>query len=396
MKLREIFKIALALLMIVVLNSCVEEIPIETGSFQSALVVEGTITTENKIQEIFLSRTSPLGEKDISYESDATVVVTDDLGNDYFFEEISEGKYLSINPFGAVPGRTYALEITTEAGKNYASRPSNVPVAGEIENLYAERVVFNGEDGVAILVDIEGQSNSTGYYRYNYEETYKIISPYSFPYDLVYQNGRFIEVRKTKEERICYNTVESDDIILVNSATESGSSVNRKLVRFIPAEDPILAQRYSIYVQQLSISQEAFAFYETLKEFSGSGSVFSQNQPGFINGNVFSVSDPEEKVVGYFTVAAADEERIFFNFEDLFEEGETKGKFIDCFVSRPEVSNEAQAETLGEELNSGRVKYLGTTIVPGGPNSGPYRVVQAGCVDCTVLGTNIQPEFWEE
>lgn len=396
MKPREIFHIALALILVAFLNSCVEEIDIETGNFQSAMVIEGTITTEVKTQEILLSRTSPLEEQEILPEIKATVIVTDDLENEFFFKETSAGKYKSINPFGAVPGRTYSLKVTTNEGRDYESHSSGVPVAGEIGDLYAERTVYNGKDGVAILVNIEGSVNSPGYYRYNYQETYKIVSPYKYAYDLIYQNGQFVEVRKTKEEQICYNTVESDNIILKSSITESGSSVNRFLVRFISSEDPILTERYSILVQQLSVSQEAFSFYETLKDFSGSGSIFSQNQPGFINGNVFSLSDPEEKVIGFFTVAAADEKRIFFNFEDLFEVGETKGKFIDCFVSRPDVSNEALAETLGEELNSGRVKYLGTTIVPGGPNSGPYMVVQAGCVDCTVLGTNIKPEFWEE
>ena len=378
------------------LYGCVEEIDIKTDSFESALVIEATITNELKQQEILLSRTFELEEEGPSKESNAEVIVLDDASNRYIFYEDAPGKYLSRTQFKAEPGRTYILQVITANGRTYSSEPTTLPQTSNITNLYAQRTTLQGEDGVALLLDATGSNGSSGYYRYEYEETYKIISPFSYPYDLVYRDGRFVEIPKTKEERVCYNTVSSQDIILANTNAQTGMELEHFVIRFINMENTILAHRYSILAKQYTISAEAFSYYQTLKDFSGSGSIFSQNQPGFINGNVFSEQNSDEKVVGFFTVSAVDTKRIFFDFEDFFSPEEKPGWFIDCYIDRPNVSYPPLAEALGELLDRGDVKYMGETKVPGSVGAGPYRVVQAGCVDCTVHGTNEVPDFWVE
>jgi hypothetical protein len=55
-----------------------------------------------------------------------------------------------------------------------------------------------------------------------------------------------------------------------------------------------------------------------LKELSGSDGILSQNQPGFFFGNIKSVENPNEKVIGYFEVSSVSSQRIFFNYEDVF------------------------------------------------------------------------------
>ena len=395
MKLKTFFKM-LWVPVFLIMQACVEPIELATENYQSALVIESTITTELKRQEIQLSRTFRLEEDAPTAEINADVFVEDDRENEYLFEETSPGKYLSLTEFQAKTGRSYSLYITTAAGRTYRSEPQQVPQNSEIAQLYAERTTFRGEDGVALLVDIESDGASSGYYRYAFEETYKVVSPFSFRFDLFYRDGRFVEVLKTKEERVCYATEASNEIILANTNSQAGNSLEHFLVRFIDSDDSVLAYRYSILVKQYVISEEVYSFYETLKEFSGPGGLFSQNQPGFVNGNIVSVEDPDEKVIGVFSVAAVNEERLFFSFEDFFASNESPPLGIECDISRPAVSPPPLDETLGEMLNSGRVKYLGTTIVGGKPNEGPYRVVQAECVDCTLRGTNEVPEFWIE
>lgn len=396
MKFRKFLRSILAAAFFLLLNGCVEEIDIKTETFESALVIEANITDELKSQEIFLSRTYRLEEEGPSLESNAKVSVVDDQMNEYIFQESTPGRYTSITPFQAVANRSYRLEITTADGRNYSSDPETAPAASGIENLYAERTTFRGEDGMALLVDAPANPNTTGYYRYIFKETYKIISPFQFDLDLVFEDGVFKEVKKTKEERICYRTDNSQDIILANTNSEEGKNLNRFLVRFINSRNPVISHRYSILVNQFVISEEAFAYYETLKDFSGSENLFSQNQPGFINGNVFSVDNPSEKVIGFFGVSASDSKRIYFNHDDFYDDSEFTDGFVDCFISRPSVAWPPLAEALGEQLRKGVVKYLGSTTLPGNPDDGPYRVVQAACVDCTLLGTNEVPEFWEE
>lgn len=375
---------------------CIEPIDIKTETFESALVVEAVISDNLEPQEISLSRTFRLEEDGPSPESNARVTILDDLGNEFLFAESEPGKYVSLDPFKAERERSYTLEIVTQENRIYSSEPETLPKAAEITGLVAERVTYQGEDGMALLVDVQGPDKNTGFYRFTYEETYKIISPFSYPLDLRYENGSLVEVPKTKEERICYNTKTSEEIILASTRAQVDNDLERFIVRFINSENPILSHRYSILVKQFSISPEAYSYYETLKDFSGSENLFSQNQPGFINGNMFSVSNPDEKVIGFFSLAAVEQERIFFDFEDFYIQEEAPGHFVDCVIARPEITVPEHIEALGEMLASGRVKYLGYTQVAGGPGEGPYMVADAACVDCTVLGSNEKPDFWEE
>ena len=93
------------LLIGVTANSCVEPFDFETISFDDALVIEATITNEFKLQEICLTRTFKFEENAPFGESNANVVITDDLLNTYLFEETIPGKYISINEFSAEPNR---------------------------------------------------------------------------------------------------------------------------------------------------------------------------------------------------------------------------------------------------------------------------------------------------
>ena len=394
MSTKPFLKVFFGMTLALVINGCIEPIDLTTETFESALVVEATITDDLQEQELTLSRTFRLEEDGPSAETNADVQVVSSAGESFGFREASPGKYVSLEPFQAEIGKTYILEITTADGRNYSSEPSALPANSEMQNLRAERVSIKGEDGVALFVDAQTSGNSSGYYIYRYEETYKIISPYSFHLDLIYVGGRFVEVPKTKEERICYNTVGSQDIVLANTTAQTGNDLDDFLVRFLPIDDPKIQNRYSILVKQFVVSEDAFWFYETLKDFSGSDNLFSQNQPGFIEGNLFSVTNADEKVIGFFNVAAVETERIFFDFEDFFDKSEAPFLYSECLVSRPPISPPVRAENLAELIMSGRVKYMGYTITPGG--EGPYRVIQAHCVDCTLSGTNEVPEFWIE
>ena len=396
MKTKSFFPAFVGMMLALVINACVEPIELATETFESAIVVEATITDELQEQEILLSRTFRLEEDGPSAETNAEVKVLSSAGEQFGFREASPGKYLSLEPFRAETGKTYTLEITTADGRSYASEPAQLPADSELQELHAERVSIKGEDGVALFVDAQTSGNNSGYYTYRYEETYKIISPFSYHLDLIYVDGAFVEVPKTKEERVCYNTVNSEDIVLANTTAQTGNDLNDFLLRFVSIEDPKIQHRYSILVKQYAVSEDAFSFYETLKDFSGSGNLFSQNQPGFIDGNLYSVNNADEKVIGFFNVAAVDTERIFFDFTDFFDQNEAPYIYSECEIARPSVSNSVQIEVFGELLMSGRVKYLGYTRLPGGPDEGPYRVVQAHCVDCTLVGTNEPPEFWVE
>ncbi len=105
------------LILQLVLFGCIDPFEPETITFESALVVEATITDEVKTQEIFLSRTFEFEADGPERERNASVRITDDAGNSFDFNEVTDGTYKSVVPFGAEAGRSYSLQIQTSDGR---------------------------------------------------------------------------------------------------------------------------------------------------------------------------------------------------------------------------------------------------------------------------------------
>ena len=96
------------------LKGCIEPFEVETKTFESALVIDATITNELKHQEIILSRTFKFEENGPIGETGATIEVMDiDIQYQHQFEEKSNGRYISKFKFEAIPNRNYQLFITT-------------------------------------------------------------------------------------------------------------------------------------------------------------------------------------------------------------------------------------------------------------------------------------------
>ena len=386
------------ILIALLLAACVDPFEPETITFESALVVEATITDEVKSQEIFLTRTFAFEDDGPETESNARVEVTDDLGATISFTEVEQGVYRSVADFAAQAGRSYTLRITTSDGRNYSSTSKALPTSTQLDSIYAERIVnSDGVEGIAIYADSFDPQRNANNYRYTYEETFRIIAPRWTPDDLVGDEilggCAVVLVPRENEEQICYRTDKSNNIIQIQTNDLDEDRVSRFLVRFINRNNYIISHRYTILVKQLVQSDESFTFYDTLNEFSGSESLFSSTQPGFLNGNVFSDVNENEKVLGYFDVATVDERRIFFNYEDFFP-GEPLPPYVNpCNETAPIIANMAGC-ILRPIVESNTVRYV--SVNPPTPNEGPYRLVPRVCGDCTVLGSIELPEFWIE
>ncbi len=391
--LRRLIHFCYTIVLSCMLYNCVEPFDATTGDFESALVIDALITDEMKHQEINLSRAFRLEEETAGAESNATVRVVDGMQNEYVFEEIGPGQYVSVNMFAAQPNITYQLSVTTSEGSVYESDQVVLPKKTPMDDLYAAAETNDQNvEGVAILVDTFDPDGESQYYRFDYEETFKIIPPFWNPMEFVIisEDPVFIVPQpRTQEERVCFKTVRSVSLILGDTSGFSEDRLTRFPVRFLARDDYIIAHRYSILVKQYVISREAYVFYETLNEFSGLESIFSENQPGFFNGNITPQSNPREKVVGFFDVSSVDERRIFFNHEDFFPEDLIPAFAVDCPITTPVDSDFITG------VRFRRIEFW-AQHTPEDATEGDYKVVPMICGDCTVLGSNIVPDFWVE
>jgi len=395
-------KITSISLLVTVLNACIEPFEAQIVDFESAVVVEATLTNQTEQHEVLITRTFKFEEEGSEAESGASVRVVG--GNTtYTFSEVSPGRYIADQAFAAISGVNYQLIITTKDGRNYSSNEVTLTQETQIDDLRAERITLDdGREGVAILVDSFDPTRNSINYRYEYEETYKIIAPFWRPLDLrVPENASESDcdlevVQREQPEQVCFTTNESNTIIITNTGDLEEDRVDNFLVRFIDRDNFIISHRYSILVRQFVQSNEAFSFYKTLREFSGNQSLFSETQPGFLEGNISSTQDENELVMGYFEVSSTSEQRIFFNYEDLFPNEPLPPYIIDCSpFSPPLVDGIPPQCILRPQVEMNFVRYFDDNPSPG-LTEGPFLVVLRTCGDCTTLGSTTPPTFWTE
>lgn len=379
-------------LIVLVLVGCTDFIEIETENFENILVINANITSDNKKQKVSISRTYKSGFEKV-VETEAEVFITDNLNNTYFFsEEVKgEGVYLSNSSFAVLKNRQYQLTVITSDGERYTSsfvEPINTSVLENVRPVYLTNDL--GEEGIGIKVDSYDSEGIANYFRYEYEETYQIISPIVTAFDLniVSENPAVVEiVDKEDNEQVCYNTLYSNDILIANSEQLGESRVSNFQIKFIPKFDFKIRNRYSILVHQFVQSREANAFYNSLKEFSSSENLFSQTQPGFITGNIKS-SNENVKVIGFFEVSMVSSKRIFFNHKDLIPDFNNSPFPFDCNTISFNTSQSSLMNMI-DLLKAGRYEFTTYDY-----QTNTYGLVERECVDCTILGSTTKPDFW--
>ncbi|WP_298546274.1 DUF4249 domain-containing protein [uncultured Aquimarina sp.] len=398
-------RILIVILICSTLNSCIDPFEIETENFENILVINTTITNEMKNQEVLLSRTFRFEDDGPLSEEGATIKVIEDGSVEYLFEESAPGTYRSVQEFAASSGREYELSIQTTDGRSYVSDKVTLPQETSIERVYPQRITNDsGVEGLGIFVDTFDPTGNSQYYRYEFEESYRIVTPLWYPFDIVVtaeleNRFEFGLVDRPVDQQVCYASNASNNIKITNTTVLEEDRITGLEVNFIPAEDIRIDNRYSILVRQYVQSREANGFYEILSNFSESESLFSQIQPGFIAGNIVSQSNQDDKVLGYFDVSSVSEQRIFVNRDDVLVD---LPRFVlECDLIEPKQDRDLLItfhERLGAFIDSNMFRYLpGSPLEPDEPiePSGSFRFfIPRACGDCTALGVSTAPDFW--
>ncbi|MEW4923995.1 DUF4249 domain-containing protein [Algibacter sp. 2305UL17-15] len=393
---------SVSLLILLVSLGCTEEFPLVTESFEDVLVVEATITDELKTQQIKISRTFDLeAGNSPEFVTNANVRIEASNNNIYNFVSSGSGIYTSANEFKAEQGVAYKLIITTD-GKEYESNEEVLAPQAEIEDFYAELITSEEKVGVQVFVDSNDNLGGANYFRYEYEEAYQVIPIFYYPLDLIPVNVQNAETdsisydlreeSRPESERVCYSYNNSNEIILTNTNGLTEQKVSRFPVRFIPANDDRLRDRYSILVKQYVQSADANNFYKVLRDLSSDESLLIDNQPGFIRGNISSSQNEEEKVLGFFDVSSVSSKRIFFNYEDFGLD--VPPYFFTCEIIKynTEITGPPTNERLRlyQFLVNRGYKFFGSE------EEDEYSIVRPECGNCSSFASSIKPEFWED
>ena len=357
---------------------CITPFIPETDETQELVVVEGLITDQEGINTIKLSKSMDLGYKKTVKKPlhGCTVTITDDIGNSYLLTESDTGTYMTnANTFKGSVGRKYTLHINTNNSTanhySYQSSPIEMLPVPPIDSVYFERVSFDVNniglpvhEGCRIYMNTYDPQSICKFYRWDFVETWEFHLPYNYV-----------------KNKVCWTTSNSSVINVKNTSVLSEDRIIRLPITLITAKTDRLNVKYSILVNQYSLNENEYTYWDKLKSISQEVGSLYDVTPASVQGNIYCIEDPAEKVLGYFSVSAKESKRIFI--------AKTFAGHIDLY----------------KNCIWGTIPYyndIGAPTIPwwviAADERADYRVITVleGCADCSVRGSSIVPDFLKD
>jgi hypothetical protein len=277
----------ISILILAIAFSCTKSIDLDLPLRNPRLVVEGIITNEDTSYTVKLSNTTKYkysyDKAAINYETGATVVISDNIGNYDTLKENPAGIYTS-NPshLKGTIGRNYYLDILTKDGRHYQSKPETMLNVPKIDSIYFTR---NRND-----------HSPTYPSAYRYTVYIKLQDPKNL--DNYYMQITSYYWNNTWQAKSQWNTIFNDFSIdgrLINKIADQGYSNGTFFVK----------------VNLYALNKSNYDFWNTLYQQRYS------NQDGEVDllvplvGNIFNVNDPNDYAIGYFQVSATSSSMVY-------------------------------------------------------------------------------------
>jgi len=304
-------------------SSCIDEITLDIDNDAQFVIVNGLVTDEPGAYTITVDNSPIIGvgnDNIVVPISGASVQLVDDQNSSVTFVESSEeaGTYTA-NVTNVVPGRSYHIEVQLPNGVMIESEPQQLPD----NQVLIDNIDWN-------IVDVEFINESGNVVGREFVEIYANTVPTD--------EEAFVRWRVTGE----YDIVEKAD----------GAIIQEPILK-LPM-DSRFNILYLFNVSQFTISSREHEYWSRIQQLINVEGTLFDPPPGVLRGNLFNVSDPDDNIQGYFSVARQSFERRFVNIAE-------KGFFADTDCqSRPNANNPEK------------------------------------CVDCTTINrsTLVKPDYW--
>lgn len=302
------------LLSMLFLVACTEQVNINTDSPAELMVVDGSVQADAAVHQVKLSRSRDIDKRVFEPLEGATLRLRMIDGPTGTFEEMAPGVYeLNGELVPGEVGKAYTLKIILADGKEYESLPEVIPARMKIDSLSFENVRVDLVNDLGNIIQrkfVELRVHSTlpdfnegPFVRWEVEDIYKVTERLCGP-----------------NPQTCY--IYPPDFIppiklLKGDDYSPGLPIAETLVR--RSIDYWFGERYSFSVYQTTHTKAAFDYWAKIDLLvSLEGSIFDR-PPAPVNGNVFSVDDPSEEVLGYFSGVAVDTAHLFMSRFDVLD-----------------------------------------------------------------------------
>jgi hypothetical protein len=370
--------------------SCVEPFtPKVAQENLNILVVDGFVNATDRSATVRLSRSQPISELETADpETKATVIINASTGNSYSLLEKNLGEY-KLKDLVIDKTALYTLRITTASGREYVSDTISIKATPPVDSL-GFSISSNGEI-LSVHVNTHDSERKTRYYGWDYIETYQYYASDSSQYKFV----KKVPLPRTAEESIfsCWQNEDPTSISIGTSIRLADDVINRKSILSIPKGSPKISIRYSVLVKQRALTLLEYTYLDDLRKTTESlGGIFGTT-PITVLGNIHSITDKNEPVLGFFSGAEIKEKRFFIEYLDMPPEFRTL-RDVGC---NTELSCPIFPDpTAGPPLFCVSLNELpDNTIILRLLDQNFYEFTTPECGDCRIQGgTTKRPDFW--
>jgi hypothetical protein len=296
-------------LFLVLTVSCIDRLDFLGETKEGQLVIYGLFTDADERQVVNVSRTALSGLAPRGVPN-AKVSVLSKSGARFSYSSLKNGEYELLG-YKAQKGESYALEVVVD-GKVYLSKYEKMP---ELDAKDVLSFTFDNEpfrtDKPEYVFKVYSETTLPDtkdpiYLRWTIEETYL--------WPLAWLKGTGIPPPQPPP---CFisDGIEPNRINLFDGSGTSTRNSTFLLGR--RSVDNSFQYPFFVTVKQLSITREAYEYWERIKiVINNQGSLFDI-PPAPVSGNIFNVNDSEEMVLGYFEVAKTKTTRIYTTNADV-------------------------------------------------------------------------------
>jgi len=296
---------------------CIYPYDFDVSGSQNSLVINGRVTDIEGYQYINISRSVSLNNpSEKSPISGCTVSIMDDRGNVFPAEEKDPGIYASwISSEYLTTGTRFILNVTLPDGKNYTSEydellacPPIDDISWEIEEMLTQDPDISYQ-GFRFNVTTDGSGEYAKNFRWELEEAWEYHSTYMIRvyFDSIIQ---FLD-HYSDSLYYCWNSGSIPEIYTYSTRNLSSGQVNKFPLHFVSDQTDRLSVKYSLLVRQFSLTPTAYDYWNILDDQLKQSGELYETQPANLAGNIHSLDNESESVVGLFYASSIQEKRIF-------------------------------------------------------------------------------------
>ncbi|MCP9769923.1 DUF4249 domain-containing protein [Lacihabitans sp. LS3-19] len=309
-----------ALAVFLTVLACVEPYDLNFGSQKEILFIEADINNFDTEQFVKIKKNIPSANsiEYVNVES-AKVYLIENENNIIECQYVGSGKYNLPSGFLGKLETPYKLRFEL-AGKTYESTSEIANPVSPIEKIYStlneKGISYLGKeiDGHNIFIDTKDINTDEQFYlwqwrlfeKQGYCKSCEGGRFYTSPLPL----GKCVEDANLKRRSVtydytcdaqCWDIFYNEDVNIMSDIYSNGKNIQGRLV----AKIPFFQYRNAlIEVQQYSISQSAFDYYNILINQSQRNGSLADTPPAGLIGNVKNITDATEPVGGIFMVSA--------------------------------------------------------------------------------------------